>query len=172
VRRRPGKELEHMKLVARRIDALKAAAEEGGPREAAIRALIYIGMPDGAVDERAFAVVRKMREEHGDDLTLPEFKAVIRRQFLTLLLDQERAVAAIPGMVARDGDAAQKILPALRPVIAARGTLGQESRKRLEQVETMLTEATTPIRPKGIAIPDKSRAGKGPAKPAEKVSPS
>lgn len=168
VRRRPGKELEHVQLVARRIEALRTSAEEGGPREAAIRALLYIGMPDGAVDERAFAVVRKMREEHGGGLALPEFKAIIRRQFLTLLLDEERAVAAIPGMVARNGEAAQRILPALRRVIAARGPLGPEGRKRLEQIEMMLAEAAAPVRPKGIAITDKAsgRAGKGTAKQA------
>ena len=159
VRRRPGKELEHLNFVSQRIDELKALAEQGGPREAAIRALLYIGMPDGVVDERGFAVVQKMREEHGGSLSLSEFKAIIRNQFLLLLLDEERAIAAIPDLLARDGGSAQKILPALRRVIAARGPLGAESRKRLERIEMMLTEAAAPIptRSKRIEIPEKAQ---------------
>jgi pimeloyl-ACP methyl ester carboxylesterase len=161
-RRRPGKELEHLGLVAQQIEALKATAEEGGAREAAIRALLYIGMPDGVVDERAFAVVRRMRQEHGGGLPLSEFKAMIRRQFLLLLLDQERAVAAIPAMIARNGEAAPKILAALRRVIAARGPLGPEGLKRLERIELILAEAAAPLpaAAKKTAAPEKGAAEK------------
>jgi hypothetical protein len=170
-RRRPGKELEHLELVARRIEALKAAAEEGGPREAAIRALLYISMPEGAVDERSFAVIRKMREEHGSGLPLPEFKATIRRQFLILLLAEERAVAAIPGMVVRDSAVAQEILPALRRVMAARGALGAESRRRFEQIETMLTEAAAPIRLRSDKGGRPTKNGAAPKAAKELASP-
>jgi pimeloyl-ACP methyl ester carboxylesterase len=161
-RRRPGKELERMGVVSQQIESLKARAEEGGAREAAIRALLYIGMPDGVVDERAFAVVRKMREEHGGGLPLPEFKAIIRQQFLTVLLDHERAVAAIPAMIARNGDAAPKILAALRRVVAARGPLGPESLKRLERIEMVLAEAAAPLpaAPRRMAISEKGAAGR------------
>lgn len=159
-RRRPGKELEHLEIVAQRIEALKALIAEGGAREAAIRALLYIGLPEGAVDERGFAVIRQMREEHGNGLPLPEFKAIIRQQFLTVLLDEERAIAAIPGMVKRDAGAAQKILPALRRVIAARGPLGPESQRRLERILMILAEATAPIAVQPKKAPGKT-AGDG-----------
>jgi pimeloyl-ACP methyl ester carboxylesterase len=158
-RRRPGKEPEHMGAVSQQIESLKARTEEGGAREAAIRALLYIGMPDGVVDERAFAVVRKMREEHGGGIPLSEFKGIIRQQFLTVLLDHERAVAAIPAMIARNGDAAPKILAALRRVVAARGPLGPESVKRLERIEMILAEAAAPIprTPRRVATAEKRR---------------
>jgi hypothetical protein len=144
-RRRPGKELEHLEIVARRIADLKAHIGDGGAREAGIRALLYIDLPEGAADERGFAVIRKMRDEHGDGVPLAEFKAVVRQQFLTVLLDEEAAVAAIPGMVKRDSGAAIKILPALRRVIAARGQLGPEGQRRLERIQMMLAEADSPI---------------------------
>lgn len=162
-RRKPGKELEHLEAVARRIEDLKAHIEEGGAREAAIRALLYIGLPEGAADERGFAVMREMREEQGRGLRLPEFKAVVRQQFLMLLLDEEAAIAAIPAMVKRDTEAAQKILPALRRVIAARGELGQEGRRRLERIQMMLVEATAPapMRPKAPPVSRRAR-GNGP----------
>lgn len=159
-RRRPGKELEHLNIVARQIETLKARTEEGGAREAAIRALLYIGMPDGVVDERSFAVVRKMREEHGGGIPLSEFKTIIRQQFLLLLLDQDRAVAAIPAMIARNGGAAPKILAALRRVIAARGPLGPEGLDRLERIELVLADAAAPLPAAARkATPEKGAAG-------------
>lgn len=152
-RRRPGKELEHLESVARGVQELKAQIGEGGAREAGIRALVYIGLPEAAADERGFAVMRQMREEQGRGLSLPEFKAVVRQQFLMLLLDEELAIAAIPAMVKRDTDAAQKILPGLRRIIAARGELGPEGRRRLERIQMMLAEtaAPGPIRSKAPA---------------------
>src|SRR3546814_9185191 len=70
-RRRPDKDPAHEAAVARRIDELKATIGEGGPREAAIRALLYIRLPDGAGDERGLALLRRIRDEHGGGLTLP-----------------------------------------------------------------------------------------------------
>ena len=99
----PAQDAAHLALVARRIEELQATAyREGGPREAAIRALLYIRMPEGAVDERGFNLLRRMREEAGRGLTLGEFKRLVREQFFMLLLDERRAVEAIPAH-AREG---------------------------------------------------------------------
>ena len=68
----------------------------GGPREAAIRAILYIRMPDGVVDERGFNLLRRMREEFGKGLPLSDFKQLVREQFLMLLIDERRAVEVIP----------------------------------------------------------------------------
>jgi pimeloyl-ACP methyl ester carboxylesterase len=167
VRRRPGRELEHTAFVAKRIDGLKSRAATGGAREAAIRALLYIGLPEGVVDERGFAVVQKMREEHGEGLSLAQFKTLVREQFLTLLLEPERAVQAIPAMAARNGAAGRNILPAIRRVIAARGPLGLEGRERLERIEMMLTEAPLPAEAKNAPVMAKSPFAKRPASAAK-----
>ena len=100
--RRPGKDPAHLALVAQRIKELKAAIPEGGPREAAIRALLYLHQPDGVFDERGFNLLRRMREEAGSGMTLGEFKRVVREQFFMLLVDERRAVEAIPAMLAKD----------------------------------------------------------------------
>ena len=81
-RQRPGKDAAHRALVARRIDELRQAITQGGPREAMIRALLYVRMPDGAVDERGFNLLRRMREETGRGLTLSAFKKVVARAVL------------------------------------------------------------------------------------------
>ena len=71
-----------------------------------IRALLYIRMPEGVVDERGFNLLRRMREETGKGLTLAEFKKLLREQFFMLLLDERRAVEAIPAMLAKDPELA------------------------------------------------------------------
>ena len=50
--------------------AESGSSTKGGPREAALRALLYIRMPEGVVDERGFNLLRRMREEAGAGLTL------------------------------------------------------------------------------------------------------
>jgi hypothetical protein len=45
--------------------------DQGGPREAAIRALIYVRLPEKAADERGFEMLRRIRAEHGAGKTWP-----------------------------------------------------------------------------------------------------
>ena len=73
-------------------EALLARMGEGGLREAFIRALIYIRLPQLAADERGFRMLQKLRDEHATDVTLAEFKSWFRDQFLMVLLDPEQAV--------------------------------------------------------------------------------
>ena len=56
-------------------------------------------------------------------MTLAEFKALIREQFLMLLIDQEAALDAIPDMLPADMDARRKGLAALHEVLSARGDI-------------------------------------------------
>ena len=63
-----------------------------------IRALLYVGMARGAVDERGFEMIRRIRERarRMPQPALAEFKALVREQFFMLLIDPEAALAAIP----------------------------------------------------------------------------
>ncbi len=70
----PRKDAAHLALVNRRIEELREGISEGGPREAVIRALLYLRLPDGAFDERGFNLLRRMREEAGSGMSLGEFK--------------------------------------------------------------------------------------------------
>ncbi len=82
-----------------------------------LRALLYIRMPEGVVDERGFNLLRRMREEAGKGLTLAAFKKLVREQFFMLLLDERRAVEAIPAMLARDPELASRMTGNLRQLI-------------------------------------------------------
>jgi len=136
-RQRPGKDAAHQALVAERIQELKARIPEGGPREAVIRALLYIRMPDGVVDERGFNLLRRMREEAGKGLTLMAFKDLVREQFSMLVLDERRAVDAIPSMLVKNPDLASRMISILGRVIEAVGVQSSVSKVRLAEIQAM-----------------------------------
>src|SRR5262249_19546239 len=100
----------HQELLQNRIAELKSHIPVGGLREAVVRAILYIGMSRGSVDERGFELVRRIRSTQHElpVLTLAAFKVMVREQFLMLLIDPEAALAAIPAMLPADADKRQK----------------------------------------------------------------
>src|SRR5215213_5379858 len=64
-RRRPGDEPEHREFVARRAAELRSHIAEGGLGEAALRALVYVGLAERVADERAFNMLQRIRDERG-----------------------------------------------------------------------------------------------------------
>ena len=75
-----------------------------------------------------------MRDETGG-LTLAEFKELVREQFFMLLLDERRAVNAIPAMLAKDPKSAARMAGILHRVIDAVGLRTEPERARLAEVE-------------------------------------
>jgi hypothetical protein len=140
-RQRPGKDAAHLAFVAKRVDELKHAIPRGGPREAVIRALLYVRMPEGVVDERGFNLLRRMRQETGGELTLSEFKKLLREQFFMLTLDERRAVEAIPAMLAKDPELASGLASKLRRLITVVGAQTAKSAERWVEVEQLLESA-------------------------------
>src|SRR4029079_2997540 len=134
----PGKDPMHLALVAQRIKELKAAIPEGGPREAAIRALLYVHRPDGVFDERGFNLLRRLREEAGGGMTLAEFKRGVREQFFMLLVDERRAVEAIPAMLAKEPALAARMRATLRRLIETLGLRSDEAKARLAELEDLI----------------------------------
>ena len=136
-RQRPGDDPTHRMLVVQRIEELKGRISDGGPREAIVRALLYIRMPDGVVDARGFNLLRRMREETGKGLTLAAFKQILREQFLMLLLDERAAVNAIPSMLATNPDLASRMKGKLDRMIELVGVHSKIARARLDEVEAL-----------------------------------
>ena len=144
-RRRPGVEPGRVALTRQRIAELKASIAEGGPREAAIRALVYVGMVGAGVDERAFNELRLMRAEH-DGLTLEAFKKILREQFFSLLLDQDAALAAIPDMLRKNPAQSAVLLDVLQRIIKSIGVPTGDRAKRLAQIEALFSQVLEPPR--------------------------
>lgn len=141
-RRRPGEDPEHTAFVARRIEELRNKMDQGGPREAAIRAVVYIRIPENAADERALEVLRKIRAEHGAHVSLPAFKQNLRDQYLMLMLDEHRAMETIPILLKGHEAEAQQLLEYIREVVTAGGPLHKEAQRRLGEVEELFSAST------------------------------
>ncbi len=140
-------------LIEQRIAELKAGVAEGGAREAAIRALVYIGMAGPGVDERAFNTLREIRAEH-DGLTLEAFKRLLRAQYFSLVLDQAAALAAIPKMLPADSAKRASMLEGIRRTVRAAGAVTGVRAERLAQVERLFAGSASS--PKAPRVPRKA----------------
>jgi len=124
----------HQELVNTRIAELKAKIPEGGLREGLVRAMLYVGMPRAAVDERGFEAIRRVRAQYdGKTVPLADFKAMVRDQFFMLLIAPEAAVAAIPALLPKDADTRRTAFGLLREVLSARGAIVGEVADRLRE---------------------------------------
>jgi pimeloyl-ACP methyl ester carboxylesterase len=131
--------------VAREAAAQQAAAhleqqiDQGGLIEAAVRALIYVRLPEGKVDERGFAALRQISAElpAAKRVGFVRFKEIVKEQYLILLLDPERAIAALPKLLPNNRRQRDEALALVRRVLAARGALPEEGRRRLERIEAL-----------------------------------
>jgi hypothetical protein len=130
----------HRELLRARIAELKSHIPAGGLREAVIRSVLYIGAGRGSVDERGFELVRRLRATHDGTeqdvpvLPLAEFKAVVREQFLMLLIDPEAALTAIPAMLPAEIDVRTKAFEVIKNVLTARGELNAEENERSARI--------------------------------------
>ena len=145
--RRAAKSPLHRELLEKRIAELKAAIPTGGMRAAVIRGLLYAGMSRGAIDERGFEALHRIREAQ-TDLSLEDFKALVREQFNMLHIDQDAALAAIPSMLPADAETRAKTFDMIGEVLSASGPLSTEDSARLAQVGRLFG-----VGEGGVAIP-------------------
>ena len=131
--------------IARLRTELERQFDVGGVTEAAMRALIYIRMPEGSIDERGFSVLKLIRASHPAEkrMSLAHFKEMVRQQYLLASLDQERAISTLPKLLGNDAGARQTALEMLHRVLAARGEMSDEGKRRLKQIEAMFAPEAT-----------------------------
>ena len=155
---RPEMSDEHRKRLDARIAELKSKIASGGIRECGIRALLYVGMARGMVDERGLEALRRMRRrDAASRMSISDFKMMVREQFFMLLLDQQASLAAIPGMLPQDVKPRREAFAAIRDVLSAGGAISGETTKRLERIAQLFgldretTEGESPFSPKAKA---------------------
>jgi pimeloyl-ACP methyl ester carboxylesterase len=129
----------HRELLRMRIAELKSRLAVGGIREAVIRSVLHIGMGRGAVDERGFELVRRIRAAQRDlpPISVAAFKALVREQFLMLLIDPKAAVAAIASMLPEEADTRLKAFDLIKDVLRARGNLSAEETERCAEIAAL-----------------------------------
>ena len=138
--RRIERDLQREMNVSRLRAELERRFEIGGPEEAALRALIYIRLPEGSIDERGYSALKLIRSSRpvSSRKTLAQMKEIVRNQYLLVRLDEERAIGALPGLLGADGAQRKVVLDAVHQVLAARGALSDEAKLRLARVEALL----------------------------------
>src|SRR5262249_25656371 len=147
-RRRIGRDVVRGAAAARSVAELEAHMEQGCPVEAGLRAVLYVGLgrPRFGPDERAFATLQQFRARApgGSRFTLARLKELMRQQYLLLQMDEERALAAIPGLLTAAPSERAKIFEVVHSVVTAAGELAPEAERRLARVAALFG---SPIRP-------------------------
>src|SRR5208283_5056948 len=92
--------------------------DEGGLEEAVLRALVYVRMPDGGIDERGYRMLKIIREKRksNERLSLPRFREMLDQQLQLVQLDEERAISALPNLLQADAADTETALETLRQV--------------------------------------------------------
>ena len=149
-RQKIGRDVAHRTAIAEARADLEKGAERGGLREAAIRALLYIGLgrADVAADERSFSVLRHIRAKSPESqrISLSTFKAIVHEQFFVLRLNEERAIAAIPKLLPDDPTACADALENIRQVVTAIGEPDKDVKERLRRIESLFKSRLSPER--------------------------
>jgi hypothetical protein len=141
----------HKELTQKRVAELKAHIPVGGLREAVVRGLLYAGMSRESIDERGFEAVRRIRQSHGD-LPLSAFKALVREQYLMLLIDRDAALAAIPPMLPPDAATRRMGLELIQQVLGTRGELSDDTKRRLDEVARLFNAGRDSAPPRNLAV--------------------
>ena len=120
--------------VAREAAAQQAAAhleqqiDQGGLIEAAVRALIYVRLPEGKVDERGFAALKQISAElpAAKRVGLARFKEIVKEQYLILLIGPRAGDCSTSEAVAGQSPAVRRGagIGASRPRSARRAARG------------------------------------------------
>ena len=147
----------HGELLRKRIEELKSRIPEGGLRAAVIRALLYAGMNRASIDERGFEMAQRIREEHSD-MSLADFKALVREQFNILSIDQEAALAAIPSMLPPDAETREKAYGLISQLMNARGELSTEDKKRMSEIARLFGIGSAPPRLREVTRKPQAKA--------------
>jgi hypothetical protein len=153
--RKAGKDPMHRELVEARVADLKSRIHTGGVLECAVRGLLYVGMAGDGPDPRAFEAIRRIRQDYprASQLTLADFKAMVRDQYFMLLIDRDAAIAAIPALLPPDADLRRKTFEAIKKVLSAPGEVTGEAAARLARIAQLFeAEAGRELR-KAIAPP-------------------
>ncbi|UJX47955.1 DUF3141 domain-containing protein [Xanthobacter sp. YC-JY1] len=130
----------------RKIAEFRARVAEGGFNEALVRASLYVLSVTRAMDESAARSLNEARQKL-TQLSLPEFKTLVRDQFYILLLERETAVEAIAHLVTGPGQR-QELVNTVAGVATADGAYTPGERVLVERLADLLGVSA----PKNVAL--------------------
>ena len=152
-RRHVERELAREAAIQRQQVELDRRIEQGSPIEVALRALIYVRSPQQTFDERGFNTLREINSKlpEAERIGLAKFKEMTKEQFLIVVQEPERAVAAIPMLLPASRGERNALLGVIREVANSGGALSDEGKRRLTRIETLFGEPKLKSLPVGAA---------------------
>jgi pimeloyl-ACP methyl ester carboxylesterase len=135
-RPKPGISPLQLAALAAKAEKLRATMDHGGPLEAAVRALVYIAMGQGAIDARSFETLRRTLKQF-PKITLAHYKAVVREQWAMLTLDEAAALKALPKLLPAEQATRRAIFEMIKEIRSASGEPEGEAKRRLHEVEEL-----------------------------------
>jgi pimeloyl-ACP methyl ester carboxylesterase len=144
--RRVGHDLMREAIAHQMAVYLEQHIDKGGLIEAALRAVIYVRRPEGKVDERGFAALKEVGAAlpAAKRIGFARLKQTVKEQFLMLLVDEERAIAALPKLLPENRKERETGLAAVRHIVTAAGALPAEGSRRLARVEALFDVPASP----------------------------
>ncbi|MDQ0506708.1 DUF3141 domain-containing protein [Xanthobacter agilis] len=139
VRQLPANSPQKEAFRAHKIEEFRARVAEGGFNAALVRAALYVISAVRSMDESAAKSLNNARKRL-TQLSLDEFKGLVREQFYILLLERQAAVDAIAEMVS-DPAQRQELVNTVAVIAAADGAYTQAERERVERLAALLSVA-------------------------------
>jgi len=136
VRELPGTTPEKRAAEQAQAAAYAAKLRSGGFDEALARAVLYVVSAERALDERCAHALYAARRDL-QQLSISQYKTLVRDQFLVLLLERERAVEALATMV-REPDQRVELLKRTSAIIGAGDPPTAAERERIARLEKVL----------------------------------
>jgi len=136
VRELPGTMPEKRAAEQAQAAAYAAKLRSGGFDEALARAVLYVVSAERALDERCAHALYAARRDL-QQLSISQYKTLVRDQFLVLLLERERAVEALATMV-REPDQRVELLKRTSAIIGAGDPPTAAERERIARLEKVL----------------------------------
>ena len=135
-----------------KIESIEPAFENGSALDGWVRIMIHLQWDEKRIDERPFHFVRRMLAEnsHPEKMTLAQLKQVLKQQAFLMLLDADRAVRALPGLL-RNKEQRREAIAAARKVLGTRGPLSDAQKARFAELEELLAITDKPARRRASA---------------------
>lgn len=110
--------------------------DKGTVVDAVLRAALYIAEPDAGMDERGFATLKLIGVDLPARLRIgqEEFKAALRKQFLTLRMDSKRAIETLPALLPDKSAERRRGLDVIQALFESRDRTAEEA-QRLAEVQ-------------------------------------
>jgi hypothetical protein len=134
-RPRPGLLPSNQAAVDEEMARLRWRIAEGGPLDAAARALVYITKAERRVEARTFDALRKLLLAH-PEVSPAEFKSAVREQWAILTIDQRAAIETLPQLLPPDAERLA-LLEKVNAIVMPSGDLSGDGQRRLNEIEEL-----------------------------------